>query len=457
MTGAFLAALGVDAAVIPQDPGAREAAYRSALSDLRMLIVLDDAKDAAQVRPLIPGSGGCAVLVTSRSRIAGLPGNQLIHLDGLGDTDARTLLEHSVGADRLAAEPAATAGILSACAGLPLALAVAGARLASRPQWRVQDLADRLRPAHRRLRELAYGDLAVRAAIDLSYTALDDQGPQGVRLARSLLLLGLWTGPDLALEPAAALLGVDEAEAEQALERLVDLNLVESPVALRYRLHDLVHAYALEQAVQSIPETERAAAVGRLATWYLCAVDRANGAAERKRRRLALLERDEEPVPGPVFADAAESFSWLGAERLNLMAVIRLAADHRQFALRLATALAVGGVPPQPLAPCRLERALRDRDREHPQLRRRRGRGPDALVAANHLQATDCYDQALVYRRRCSTSTAGSATGRRRPTRWSPSASCTWVPSATRKPSTGSRRPSRSCAPCPPRSRSPRC
>ena len=399
VAGSFLAALGVDAAAIPQDPDAREAAYRSALSDLRVLIVLDDAKDAAQVRPLIPGSGGCAVLVTSRSRIAGLPGNQLIHLDGLGDTDARTLLEHSVGADRLADEPAATAGILGACAGLPLALAVAGARLASRPRWRVQDLADRLRPAHRRLSELAYGDLAVRAAIDLSYAALGDQGPQGDRLARSLLLLGLWTGPDLALEPTAALLGVDEAEAEQALERLVDLNLVESPAALRYRLHDLVRAYALEQADRSIPEAERSAAVARLVTWYLWAVDSANGAAERVRRRLALLERTEDPVPGPVFADAAASFAWLGAERLNLMAAVRLAADHGRFALAWQLPwlleefhLSRGHHADwSELSATAVEsaRSSGDVDAEARML----------SVAANHLLETDDFDQALVYRR----------------------------------------------------------
>lgn len=399
VAGAFLAALGVDAAAIPQDPDARAAAYRSALSDLRVLIVLDDAKDAAQVRPLIPGSGGCAVLVTSRSRIAGLPGNRLIHLDGLGDTDARTLLELSVGADRLADEPTATAGILTACSGLPLALAVAGARLASRPQWKVQDLADRLRPAHRRLSELAYGDLAVRAAIDLSYTALGDQGPQGGRLAQFLLLLGLWTGPDLALEPTAALLGVDEAEAEQALERLVDLNLVESPAALRYRLHDLIHAYALGHAVQSIPEAERSAAVARLVTWYLYAVDGANGAAERVRRRLALLERTEEPVPGPVFADAAESFSWLGAERLNLMAAIRLAADHGQFALAWQL--------PWLLEEFHLSRWHHADWGELCAIAidSARSSGDVAAearmlsVAANHLQETHDYDQALAYRR----------------------------------------------------------
>ena len=407
VAGVFLAALGVDAAAIPQDPEARAAAYRSALADLRVLIVLDDASDAAQVRPLIPGSGGCAVLVTSRSRIAGLPGSRLLHLDGLGDAEARTLLAHSVGADRLADEAEATAGILVACSGLPLALAIAGARLASRPQWKVQDLADRLRPAHRRLNELAHGDLAVRAAFDLSFAALGGRGPQGGLLARFLLLLGLWTGPDLALEPTAALLGVDLPEAEQALEHLVDLNLVESPAARVYRLHDLVHAYALEHAVREVPQVERSAAVARLVTWYLWAVDGANAAAERVRRRLALLEQSGEPVPppvpgvpGPVFADAAESFTWLGAERLNLMAAVRLAAEYgqAQFAGQLPWLLEEFHLSRWHHADwselCAIAvRSARDHGDVAAEARL-------LSVAANHLQETRDHDQALVFRQR---------------------------------------------------------
>jgi hypothetical protein len=304
----FLAGLGADVAMIPHSLDAREAAYRSALSGRRVLIVLDDARDAAQVQPLLPGSAGCATLVTSRMRLADLDGSRLVHLDGLGARDALSLLEHRVGADRLRTDPAAAKAIVTVCAGLPLALTIAGARLASRPSWRIGDLAQRLRPEHDRLDELAYGDLGVRKAFDLSYAALVGRGPQGSVLARALLLLGLWPGGDIGQVAAAELIGTDSRSGETMLESLVDLNLVESPSAGRYRLHDLVRTYALDRASREVGQRERSAATGRIVSWYLCGVDNANEAAERMRRRL---DPGQRTAVAPAFANASQAFSWL--------------------------------------------------------------------------------------------------------------------------------------------------
>jgi DNA-binding SARP family transcriptional activator/Tfp pilus assembly protein PilF len=318
----FLTALGTDQAAIPRSLDARQAAYRTALAGRRFLVLLDDAKDSAQVLPLLPGSAGCAVLITSRTHLADLAGGKLIELAGLDPEDALALLASRVGTARLDSEPEAAEEIARACAGLPLALTIAAARLASRPRWRVRDLADRLQPERDRLDELTYGDLAVRRSLDLSYAALGEHSPE---LADVLLLLGIWAGHDLGLQPAAALLGSTERATRHALEALADLNLVESAAADRYRLHDLVRAYVAERAEREIPVEARTAAARRVVTWFLQGVDSANAAAERKQRRLDCDGEFERPLElsGPDVA-----FAWLSAELPNLFAAILLAASY---------------------------------------------------------------------------------------------------------------------------------
>jgi DNA-binding SARP family transcriptional activator/tetratricopeptide (TPR) repeat protein len=318
----FLTALGTDQATIPVSLDARQAAYRTALAGRRFLVLLDDAKDSAQVLPLLPGSAGCAVLITSRTHLADLAGGRLIELAGLDSDDALELLTSRVGAARLLSDLDAAKEIADACAGLPLALTIAAARLASRPKWRVRDLADRLQPERDRLDELAYGDLAVRRSLDLSFAAL---GEHSAELADVLLLLGIWTGQDIGLPAAAALLGRTDRVARQALEALADLNLVESAAADRYRLHELVRAYVAERAEREFPAQARTSAARRVVTWFLQATDSANAAAERKQRRLDPERRPERPLDfgGPEVASA-----WLSAELPNLLAAATLAASY---------------------------------------------------------------------------------------------------------------------------------
>jgi DNA-binding SARP family transcriptional activator/tetratricopeptide (TPR) repeat protein len=318
----FLTALGTDQAAIPRNLDARQAAYRTALAGRRFLVLLDDAKDSAQVLPLLPGSAGCAVLVTSRTHLADLACGRLIELDGLDADDALELLASRVGAERLNSEREAAQEIVHACAGLPLALTIAAARLASRPRWRVRDLADRLQPERDRLDELVYGDLAVRRSLDLSYTALREHSTD---LANVLLLSGIWTGPDIGLRAAAALLGRTDRATRQVLEALADLNLVESAAADRYRLHDLVKAYVVERAESEVPAEARAAAVRRVVTWFLHAVDSANAAAERKQCRLAPESGLERPLD---FGSPGAAFAWRSTELPNLFAATTLAASY---------------------------------------------------------------------------------------------------------------------------------
>jgi DNA-binding SARP family transcriptional activator len=318
----FLNALGTEQSEMPHSLDARQAAYRTALAGRRFLVVLDDAKDSAQVLPLLPGSAGCAVLITSRTHLADLAGGRLVELAGLDPDDALKLLAKRVGAARLESDREAAQEIAHACAGLPLALTIAAARLASRPRWRVRDLADRLQPERDRLDELTYGDLAVRRSLDLSYATLAEHSAE---LADVLLLFGIWTGHDIGLQPAAALLGRTDRAARQALEALADLNLVESAAADRYRLHDLVRAYVAERAEREVPLDVRTEAARRVVTWYLHAVDSANAAAERKQRRLDPENRPERPVG---FSGPGVAFAWLSAELPNLLAAVMLAASY---------------------------------------------------------------------------------------------------------------------------------
>jgi DNA-binding SARP family transcriptional activator/tetratricopeptide (TPR) repeat protein len=236
----ILSSLGVPGPAIPEDPGALSAAYRAKLADRRVLVVLDDAADPAQIRPLIPGTAGSAVLVTSRRLLSGLVEARHVHLGPLTDTEARALLTHMVGADPVAAAPAHAARITAACGNLPLALRIAGTRLATRG-LSVEALAERLGDEHRRLRELAVGDQQVRASIALSVAALSAPA------RRAFAALGPIGPVTLASWSLAVLLDVQSADA--AVDELVEAGLL-TPAGAgpdgepRYRLHDLLRLYA---------------------------------------------------------------------------------------------------------------------------------------------------------------------------------------------------------------------
>jgi DNA-binding SARP family transcriptional activator len=190
----FLRDLGVDGGRVPVDTEERAAMYRTRLAERQMLIVLDDAREAAQVRPLLPGTGSCAVIVSSRHRLSDLAGSRLIDLDVLDGNEAADLFTRIIGADRAEAEPEPVRDVLGVCAGLPLAIRIAGARLAARRGWTIRTLADRLADQRRRMDELTVGDLAMRACFQVSFDALPPVNLNGAAPARAFRLLGVWQG-----------------------------------------------------------------------------------------------------------------------------------------------------------------------------------------------------------------------------------------------------------------------
>ncbi|HEY3505305.1 MAG TPA: helix-turn-helix domain-containing protein, partial [Actinocatenispora sp.] len=284
----FLAALGEAAPGDGDDLDRRAARYRSVLAGRRVLVVLDDARDAAQVRPLLPAGPGSAVLVTSRNRLPDLAGARHLIVGELAGPDATELFARIAGPERAAREPGATARVVAACDRLPLAVRIAGARLAVRPAWSVAALADRLTAARGTLDELRAGDLAVRGSFRLSYDRLTTSS------ARLFALLGHWPGHDLGVPVAAALADIDESTAERLLERLVDAHLLESPAPGRYRQHDLLHAFAGELLADEVRAATSEAALRRLFSYLTAAAYEAD---------LALWPASGPPFPAESVAD----------------------------------------------------------------------------------------------------------------------------------------------------------
>jgi tetratricopeptide (TPR) repeat protein len=285
----FLRALGVGDTAIPADEDSRSALFRSTLSGRQVLMVLDNAASAGQVRPLLPASARCGVIVTSRRRMTDLAGSVAVEADVLPAPEAVAFLTNMAG-KRDEGDGAAFAALASTCGYLPLALRIAGARLAARPAWTVRDLTTRLVADRRLLDELSVGDLAVRATFSLSYQLLE---PLPARAFRLLSIADLDDIPDFA---AAALLGSSIAEASALAEALVDVNLLTSPGAGRYAYHDLVRVFAREVAAQLDKPADQETAQRRLLSEY---------------RRLATGTATE---------------AWLEAERRNIVALLIQAA-----------------------------------------------------------------------------------------------------------------------------------
>jgi tetratricopeptide (TPR) repeat protein len=321
----FLDALGVPPQRVPVDLDAQAALYRSQLAGKRMLVVLDNARDTGQVRPLLPGAPTCLVLVTSRNRLTSLVAAEGAHpltLDLLTDDEARELLTRRLGPDRVAAEPQAVEQIISACVRLPLALAIAAAR-AAQTRFPLTVLAAELADAQGRLGVLDAGDAAtqVRAVFSWSYTTLS---PPAARLFR---LLGLHPGPDLSAAAAASLAGLPPAETGRLLAELTRASLTTEHTPGRYSFHDLLGAYAVELCHITDPDHERRTATVRLLDHY---AHTAHTAA-----RLLFPARDPillplaPPAPGTIPEQPVgdrEAMGWLDAERPVLLAALRLAA-----------------------------------------------------------------------------------------------------------------------------------
>ncbi|MBO0820975.1 MAG: tetratricopeptide repeat protein, partial [Nocardiopsaceae bacterium] len=319
----FLRDLGVAGDSIPASDDERAGLYRTRLTGRRVLIVLDNARDAAQLRPLLPGTSSCAVLVTTRNGALGLASTQLVDLNTLSDPEALELFISLVGDGRPADEPDATAEVLVACAGLPLAIRICAARLAARRQWKVATLAGRLRDSRRRLDELQAGDLEVRASFQVSYDAL---GTTRYRIdpARVFRLLGLWHGRTISLPAATALAGGREGDVADALERLVDANLLESPAPDCYQLHDLLRVYATERAEEEESEADRAVAVRRLLHWYLATAEAAAEISSPHRYHVRFS--DLSGVKPLDFGSVEDVLDWYNGERDNVVAATRQAS-----------------------------------------------------------------------------------------------------------------------------------
>lgn len=226
------------------------AAYRTLLTERRVLIVLDNAVDAAQVRPLLPAAHGCGVLVTSRGVLAALNGTVHLHLAPLPPPASIEVLGLWAGAGRLAAERGAAEAIAHHCDHLPLALRIAAARLAARPRWPVRELADRLADPERRLAELSFADLDMYAALEAGHRELLAHGPTGRAAALALPLLASGQG-ELTVTGAAAATGGESSATEAILEQLVDVQFLESPAPGRYRFHPLTRLFALRSATET--------------------------------------------------------------------------------------------------------------------------------------------------------------------------------------------------------------
>jgi tetratricopeptide (TPR) repeat protein len=337
----FLRGLGVAGADVPESADDRARMYRALLAGRKVLVLLDNAADEAQVRPLIPGSAGCAVLVTGRSRLSGLEGGVSESVDVMEPAQALALLAKVAGPARVAADEAAAARIARLCGFLPLALRVAGARLASRPSWRLDWFADRLGDERNRLNLLKVGDMEVRASLALSYRSRDDRDRHAFRML-GLLRAGAFPAWNL-----AALTGADPADAEDAVEALVDAELLEtagvdSAGPARYRFHDLLRDYARERLAAEESEQARAAALRRLVGAYLAAAREASAAIQPGTPHTP-ADDDGGAVPGPA-ADAvrADPRAWLSSERDALVSLVAQAAEAglADQAWRLAEPLA---------------------------------------------------------------------------------------------------------------------
>ncbi|MDQ2813793.1 MAG: tetratricopeptide repeat protein [Actinomycetota bacterium] len=322
----FLRDLGVDGRQIPGDEDERAGRYRTMLASRRMLVVLDNARDAAQVRPLLPGTSSSAVLVTTRSRMPDLASTRLVDLNVLDHDEALTLFIKAVGDDRATVEPEATAELLEACAGLPLAIRICAARLATRSGWTVRSMASRLRDEHHRLDELRVGDLAVRASFQVSFASLPASvQPGGIAPADAFRLLGLWPGPSISAVAAAALFGTPDYLAADALETLVDAHLLESVAPDRYKFHDLLRVYASERAMADLSTAPREAAIGRLLGWYLRTADAAAQVILPHRYQVP-LEAAHADYPVLSLSGVEEALGWYDSERANVVAATRQAA-----------------------------------------------------------------------------------------------------------------------------------
>ncbi|MGA6168342.1 ATP-binding protein [Amycolatopsis magusensis] len=313
----LLEVLGVDGDSIPAHLDDRSALYRSLLADRRMLVVLDNAADEAQVWPLLPGPGGCRVFVTSRRRLVGLDRASTVSVGVMPTPDAIALFTAAAGRERVEdASPESLAELAGHCGALPLALSLAAARLRAHPSWTVPHLLRRLDAGHRTLTELRGGQQSVLSALELSYEDLN------AAQSRAYRLLGLHPGAHVTPEAATALLGTSVPAASAMLDELLEVHLLEEPVPGQFAFHDLIRVHAAEAAEREEGESVRRAALNRLLEHY-------GRTASAVMDHLYPYEADMRPrLPHATTETPEDPVEWLDAELPNLLPLARTAAEH---------------------------------------------------------------------------------------------------------------------------------
>lgn len=335
----FLLALGVAEARIPADVDAQAGVYRSVLADQRLLIVLDNAADAGQVRALLPGVPGSVTVVTSRANLTELvvlDAAQRVGLDLFTTAESHSLLCGILGSDRVDAEPGAAGDLVRMCAGLPLAVRVAATRAASRPHLDLADIAADIADDQQRGHQDTFGGVGDRAGTVRSVFAWSYERLPAAE-ARVFRLIGLHPGAEFGVHAVAALAGLDLRRVYRCVEALADLHLVEPAGRKRYRMHDLLHAYAAHRTESDEPSQDRELAQGRMIAWYARTAQKADRITFPSLSGAGLDE--VAPVGAEVsFADRREAETWLHRERVNLIAAAHSAAatERDELAMTLA-------------------------------------------------------------------------------------------------------------------------
>jgi tetratricopeptide (TPR) repeat protein/transcriptional regulator with XRE-family HTH domain len=403
----FLHALGVSPADLPPSAQARAARYRSELDGRRLLVVADNAYDLVELLPLLPGSPGCAAIVTSRNQLDGLVagGADVVCLELLSVSEARALLRRYLGTERVEQEPAAVDQLIGLSARLPLALTVIAARAAALPRLDLTDLAGELAHCVNAPESgEPYG--TVREALTWSYTYVSEPA------RRMFRLFGLHHGPDLSEPATAGLAGIPVGEAVNALGELAQVGLLEKGPGGRYTFHDLLRQFAAERAMHEEDECDRWAAIGRLHSWFLHTADAADRLINPRRLHVPLGPRDAPPLAlffeaGNPAQSRVKAIEWFELERANLLAVIQQAMDSGQYSLAWKLPAAMWGF-------LYLRKPLADWVRSHDMglaAARRDGDlygeawtlyslGTAHWIAGQHDRAIEHYEQALIRWRR---------------------------------------------------------
>ena len=348
----FLLALGMPAAAIPSTPTARAGAYRTLTADRRILVLLDNASDTAQVTPLLPGTPGNSALITTRHRSLVPPGATRFEVPLPDQEEAVAMLGRFTGDAEIAADPELALELVHACGQLPLALRIIGARAAARPGRGLGAQLLRLRAEEHQLDELRAGGISVEATFQVGYRAL------APAQARAMRLCALLDAADFPVAVAAVLLDQPEAETEEQLEHLVEAGLLEPHSADRYRFHDLVRAFAARRADREDPAADREAALVRLTMFLHATLLQAMSATEQA--GSLSIHLFSVPLTGLRFADAAEARSWLLAEHTLLVAVfsrvLRDIPDASQIVVAALSVIASSGLFAGPAHQRELER-----------------------------------------------------------------------------------------------------